>query len=126
MLLAQVTQLKGKGEQLKGKAKRALGDVIALGAKHQGEWFAAMENAGTDYDVFSSIHWSRVLMARGAAEGVDAAAIEALGRLQVVHAVTPRDSRHSLSLSSPRRTQALAVPSGAFSELAISVCTIPR
>lgn len=42
----------------------ALGDVIALGAKHQGEWFAAMENAGTDYDVFSSIHWSRVLLAR--------------------------------------------------------------
>jgi len=42
----------------------ALGDVIALGAKHQGEWFAAMENAGTDYDVFASIDWPRVVLSR--------------------------------------------------------------
>ena len=42
----------------------ALEDVIALGAKHQGEWFAAMENAGTDYDAFTSIGWPRVVSAR--------------------------------------------------------------
>ncbi|HKO58518.1 MAG TPA: hypothetical protein VJ276_21815 [Thermoanaerobaculia bacterium] len=42
----------------------ALGEVIALGAKHQGEWFAAMESAGTDHDLFASIHWSRVVLAR--------------------------------------------------------------
>jgi hypothetical protein len=42
----------------------ALGDVIAIGVKHQGEWFAAMESAGTDYDVFASISWSRIVSAR--------------------------------------------------------------
>lgn len=42
----------------------ALEEVIASGAKHQGEWFAAMENAGTDYDVFTSIGWQRVVSAR--------------------------------------------------------------
>lgn len=42
----------------------ALGEVIALGAKHQGEWFAEMESAGTDYDVFASIGWPRVVSAR--------------------------------------------------------------
>jgi hypothetical protein len=42
----------------------ALEEVIALGAKHQGEWFASMENAGTDYDVFGSIRWPDVVLAR--------------------------------------------------------------
>ncbi|HSY50273.1 MAG TPA: hypothetical protein VLC46_15785 [Thermoanaerobaculia bacterium] len=42
----------------------ALEDVIALGAKHQGEWFAAMEHAGMDYDVFASINWPGVVLAR--------------------------------------------------------------
>jgi hypothetical protein len=42
----------------------ALEEVIALGAKHQGEWFASMENAGTDYDVFGSINWPGVVLAR--------------------------------------------------------------
>lgn len=42
----------------------ALEDVIALGAKHQGQWFAAMENAGTDFDVFTSIYWPRVASPR--------------------------------------------------------------
>lgn len=42
----------------------ALGEVIALGAKHQGEWFAAMEKAGTDYETFTSIRWPRVVSAR--------------------------------------------------------------
>ena len=42
----------------------ALEEVIASGAKHQGEWFAAMENAGTDYDVFTSIGWQRVVSPR--------------------------------------------------------------
>jgi hypothetical protein len=42
----------------------ALDEVIALGAKHQGEWFGAMTNAGADYDVFASIHWPGVVLAR--------------------------------------------------------------
>jgi hypothetical protein len=42
----------------------ALEEVIALGAKHQGEWFAAMESAGTEYDVFAGIHWARIVSAR--------------------------------------------------------------
>jgi hypothetical protein len=46
------------------RSSGALGDVIAIGAKHQGQWFAAMESAGTDYDVFASISWSRIVSAR--------------------------------------------------------------
>lgn len=42
----------------------ALEEVIASGAKHQGEWFAAMENAGTEHDVFTSIGWQRVMSPR--------------------------------------------------------------
>lgn len=42
----------------------ALEEVIALGAKHQGEWFGAMTNAGADYDVFTSIKWPGVVLAR--------------------------------------------------------------
>jgi hypothetical protein len=42
----------------------ALEEVIALGAKHQGQWFAAMEHAGTDYDAFTSIAWPQVASAR--------------------------------------------------------------
>lgn len=46
------------------RSRNALGEVIALGAKHQGEWFAAMEHAGIDYDTFTSIAWPRVVSAR--------------------------------------------------------------
>jgi hypothetical protein len=42
----------------------ALGDVIAAGAKHQGEWFTTIETAGSETDLFSSINWSRVTTAR--------------------------------------------------------------
>lgn len=42
----------------------ALEEVIALGAKHQGRWFAVMESAGTDYDAFTAIAWPRVVSAR--------------------------------------------------------------
>jgi hypothetical protein len=42
----------------------ALEEVIALGAKHQGEWFASMENAGADYDTFASIGWPHIVFAR--------------------------------------------------------------
>jgi hypothetical protein len=46
------------------RTRGALEEVIALGAKHQGEWFASMENAGTDFDAFASIAWPRVTLAR--------------------------------------------------------------
>lgn len=42
----------------------ALDEVIAIGARHQGEWFASMQNAGTDYDTFATIRWPRVVLAR--------------------------------------------------------------
>lgn len=42
----------------------AIEEVIALGAKHQGEWFGAMASAGTDYDAFASIRWPAVVLAR--------------------------------------------------------------
>lgn len=42
----------------------ALEDVIRLGARHQGDWFAGMESAGSDTDLYYSINWSRVLTPR--------------------------------------------------------------
>jgi len=42
----------------------ALEEVIALGARYQGEWFASMESAGTDHDVFTSIYWPSVTSSR--------------------------------------------------------------
>jgi hypothetical protein len=42
----------------------ALGEVITLGAKHQGEWFASMESAGVDYYTFVSINWLGVMSSR--------------------------------------------------------------
>jgi hypothetical protein len=46
------------------RSRGALAEVIAHGAKHQGQWFAAMEDTGTDYQLFSSIQWPRVVLAR--------------------------------------------------------------
>lgn len=42
----------------------ALEELIAHGAKHQGEWFAGIESAGTDFEVFTSVNWRRVVAAR--------------------------------------------------------------
>ncbi|HEV7923387.1 MAG TPA: hypothetical protein VGR02_21595 [Thermoanaerobaculia bacterium] len=42
----------------------ALEEVIRLGARHQGAWFAGMESAGSDIDLFYSIGWPRVVAAR--------------------------------------------------------------
>lgn len=42
----------------------ALDEVLALGAKHQGTWFAAMDDAGTGYDLFTSIRWPGVVSPR--------------------------------------------------------------
>ena len=42
----------------------ALEDVIALGAKNQGEWFAGISTAVSEVDVFYSIDWPRVVAAR--------------------------------------------------------------
>ena len=46
------------------RAANALEDVIAAGAKHQGDWFARIEAAGSDADVFYSVQWPRVIAAR--------------------------------------------------------------
>lgn len=46
------------------RAEGALDDVIALGAKHQGAWFAGLAGAGTDVDLFYSINWSRIITPR--------------------------------------------------------------
>jgi hypothetical protein len=42
----------------------ALEEVIALGAKHQGEWFSTMEHAGTEYETFTSVGWPAVVSPR--------------------------------------------------------------
>jgi hypothetical protein len=42
----------------------ALEEVIRAGAKHQGEWFAGMESAGSDMDLYYSINWPRVVAPR--------------------------------------------------------------
>jgi hypothetical protein len=42
----------------------ALEETIATGAKHQGEWFAGLANAGNDVDLFYSINWPRVVASR--------------------------------------------------------------
>lgn len=42
----------------------ALEEVIARGAKHQGEWFAGLTAAGREYEAFTSIDWRRVAGAR--------------------------------------------------------------
>ncbi|HEX7138012.1 MAG TPA: hypothetical protein VF219_09210 [Vicinamibacterales bacterium] len=46
------------------RAEGALEDVIALGAKNQGEWFAGISAAGSEVDLFYSIDWPRVVTAR--------------------------------------------------------------
>jgi hypothetical protein len=46
------------------RSEGALEDVIAAGAKHQGQWFAEVETAGRDVDLFYSINWPRVVAAR--------------------------------------------------------------
>ncbi|HEX6084651.1 MAG TPA: hypothetical protein VF266_09010 [Thermoanaerobaculia bacterium] len=46
------------------RAAGALDEVIALGAKHQGEWFAAMANAGTEHDTFTTIGWRSIVSPR--------------------------------------------------------------
>ena len=43
------------------QTRGALDDIISLGAKSQGEWFATMQTAGADYETFASIGWSRVV-----------------------------------------------------------------
>jgi hypothetical protein len=42
----------------------ALEEVIERGAKHQGEWFSGIAAAGSEFDVFTSINWRRVVGAR--------------------------------------------------------------
>ena len=46
------------------QSEGALDDVIAAGAKYQGEWFARVENAGQEVELFYSINWPRVVAAR--------------------------------------------------------------
>jgi len=46
------------------RGEGALEEMIALGAKHQGAWFAGLADAGTDVDVFYSINWSRITAPR--------------------------------------------------------------
>ena len=38
----------------------ALDDLIRLGVRHQGAWFAGLANAGSEVDLFYSIHWGSV------------------------------------------------------------------
>jgi hypothetical protein len=42
----------------------ALEEVIARGAKYQGEWFAGIAAAGSELQVFTSINWRAVVSAR--------------------------------------------------------------
>ncbi len=42
------------------RAAGAIEETVALGAKHQGAWFAGMADAGHEVDLFYSIRWSRV------------------------------------------------------------------
>jgi len=46
------------------RGEGALEEMIALGAKHQGAWFAGLADAGTDVDVFYSINWPRIVAPR--------------------------------------------------------------
>lgn len=38
----------------------ALDDLVRLGARHQGAWFAGLSDAGSEVDLFASIQWSNV------------------------------------------------------------------
>lgn len=38
----------------------ALDDLVCLGVRHQGAWFAGVSEAGSEHDLFSSIQWASV------------------------------------------------------------------
>ena len=43
----------------------ALEDLIRLGVRHQGAWFAGVSEAGSEVDLFNSIQWPNVQLIRG-------------------------------------------------------------
>jgi len=42
------------------RAHGALEDLIRLGTRHQGKWFAGLSDAGSEVDLFNSIQWAGV------------------------------------------------------------------